>query len=150
MTTLNIQTNASKNTIKALKDLIYSIDPEAYIEDENGYLSKEDEEDLRQIVEKNERVELEFLTIDEMKERSREYLKTLENLETNASKSTIKALKDLIYSIDPDYTEDESGYLSKQDKEDLRQIVEKSKRGELEFLSESEFSEKMAQKGYEW
>lgn len=76
MTTLNIQTNASKSTIKALKDLIYSIDPD-YKEDENGYLSKEDEEDLRQIVQKNERGELEFLTIDEMKERSREYLKTL-------------------------------------------------------------------------
>lgn len=73
------------------------------------------------------------------------------NIQTNASKSTIKALKDLIYSIDPEaYIEDGSGYLSKEDEEDLRQIVEKSKRGELEFLSESEFSEKMAQKGYEW
>lgn len=73
------------------------------------------------------------------------------NIQTNASKSTIKALKDLIYSIDPEaYIEDESGYLSKEDEEDLRQIVEKNERGELEFLSESEFSEKMAQKGYEW
>lgn len=73
------------------------------------------------------------------------------NIQTNASKSTIKALKDLIYSIDPEaYIEDGSGYLSKEDEEDLRQIVEKNERGELEFLSESEFSEKMAQKGYEW
>lgn len=77
MTTLSIQTNASPSTIQAIKDLIYSIDPEAFIEDENANLSKEDAKDLKEILAKRKRGELEFISLEEMKQRSKEYLQSL-------------------------------------------------------------------------
>ncbi len=73
------------------------------------------------------------------------------NIQTKANAESLKALSEFLFSIDPDaiLSLDENS-LSLEDAKKLKYIYAKKQNNELKFYSEKEFSDKLAQKGYDW
>ncbi|MDA3047577.1 hypothetical protein [Campylobacter sp. JMF_08 NE1] len=74
---LSIKTTADKSTIEAIKTLLLSIDPSAVFSFDEAYLSEEDTIKLKEIYDKNKKGELNFVSFDEMKNRTTEHLRKL-------------------------------------------------------------------------
>ncbi|PAF44378.1 hypothetical protein [Helicobacter sp. 11S02629-2] len=74
-----ITTTASKQNLEAIKELVLKSDPDATFEsyDDENYLSKEDQQNLIELYEAHKRGELEYMTMEEFDQRSKEFLKRL-------------------------------------------------------------------------
>ncbi len=81
MSIINIQTTANKQALDKLKAFLLSIDPDAVMTfEDDGYdydISDEDAKKLDEALEKIERGEAKFYTLEEVKERSIKHLRSL-------------------------------------------------------------------------
>lgn len=70
--------NVNRDFLNALDSIAKLAGVEFYIDgDEEAELSPEDEADLRELVEKSKRGELEFINLEEMKRQTDEFLENL-------------------------------------------------------------------------
>lgn len=79
MTTINILTKADNITLEALKALLFKIDPTAVFEiyNDQSYLSKQDQEKLKKIIELDKNGEIKYESLDQFDLEMRDYLKSL-------------------------------------------------------------------------
>ena len=72
MISLNIQTTNQK-VVDAIKSIIL-LDPTTTYSESQSYISQNDAKILKELVKKSDNNELEFYSLDEMKEKSSKYL----------------------------------------------------------------------------
>ncbi|PAF45684.1 hypothetical protein [Helicobacter sp. 11S02629-2] len=73
-----IITQADASTLQAVKDMLLKVDPDATFEsyDETNYLSKEDQKNLKELLEADDRGEIEYISLEECEAEIDAYLKS--------------------------------------------------------------------------